>query len=197
MNIKPIETIYNGYRFRSRLEARWAVFFDTLNVPYEYEPEGFVLHNGDWYLPDFRVKCYGMRTGEPKDYYFDLWIEVKGEMTESEADKIKAFAFCNEIFPVHPVLILGNIPPIGYFYNFDEWDRFLKNFPNRSIDRCVEPFSYYTIDGDIYGAFPAGLNGKFFLMGRDGDYYSDEAIAASERAYQKARFARFEYGEKG
>lgn len=26
-SIKPIETIYNGYHFRSRLEARWAVFF--------------------------------------------------------------------------------------------------------------------------------------------------------------------------
>lgn len=25
-----IETEYKGYRFRSRLEARWAVFFDTL-----------------------------------------------------------------------------------------------------------------------------------------------------------------------
>lgn len=24
MDIKPIETLYNGYRFRSRLEARWA-----------------------------------------------------------------------------------------------------------------------------------------------------------------------------
>ena len=28
--IKAIETVYNGYRFRSRLEARWAVFFDAL-----------------------------------------------------------------------------------------------------------------------------------------------------------------------
>lgn len=26
MTIKPIETVYNGYRFRSRLEARWARF---------------------------------------------------------------------------------------------------------------------------------------------------------------------------
>lgn len=25
--IKPIETKYDGYLFRSRLEARWAVFF--------------------------------------------------------------------------------------------------------------------------------------------------------------------------
>jgi hypothetical protein len=34
---------YNGYRFRSRLEARWAVFFDELGVAYRYEPEGFEL----------------------------------------------------------------------------------------------------------------------------------------------------------
>jgi hypothetical protein len=29
MSAKAIETHYKGYRFRSRLEARWAVFFDT------------------------------------------------------------------------------------------------------------------------------------------------------------------------
>lgn len=51
--IKPIETVYNGYRFRSRLEARWAVFFDTLGIKYEYEPEGFELDGGYKYLPDF------------------------------------------------------------------------------------------------------------------------------------------------
>ena len=39
--IKAIETVYNGYRFRSRLEARWAVFFDAMQIRYEYEPEGF------------------------------------------------------------------------------------------------------------------------------------------------------------
>lgn len=61
MTIKAIETEYNGYRFRSRLEARWAVFLDILGVKYEYEPEGFDLGNGLYYLPDFRVKCYGTR----------------------------------------------------------------------------------------------------------------------------------------
>ena len=49
---KPIETIYNGYRFRSRLEARWAVFFDVLGIEYEYEPEG-INEDGINYLPDF------------------------------------------------------------------------------------------------------------------------------------------------
>lgn len=51
--LKPIPTSYNGHRFRSRLEARWAVFFDALGVPWEYEQDGFELPNGDRYLPDF------------------------------------------------------------------------------------------------------------------------------------------------
>ena len=41
--LKAIETEYKGYRFRSRLEARWAVFFDACGVKWEYEPEGYVL----------------------------------------------------------------------------------------------------------------------------------------------------------
>ena len=52
MKIKAIETRYKGYRFRSRLEARWAVFFDALCIEWEYEREGFVLPYGP-YLPDF------------------------------------------------------------------------------------------------------------------------------------------------
>lgn len=54
--VKAIQTRYKGYNFRSRLEARWAVFFDALGVEWEYEPEGFELPDGTRYLPDF--KCY-------------------------------------------------------------------------------------------------------------------------------------------
>lgn len=50
--IKAIETVYKGFRFRSRLEARWAVFFDELGVRWEYEREGYDL-GGVRYLPDF------------------------------------------------------------------------------------------------------------------------------------------------
>lgn len=53
--IKAIETRYKGYRFRSRLEARWAVFFDEMELRWEYEPEGFNLGNDGLYLPDFRL----------------------------------------------------------------------------------------------------------------------------------------------
>jgi hypothetical protein len=67
MTLKAIETRYKGYRFRSRLEARWAVFFDTLGIPYRYEPEGYDL-DGLLYLPDFYL---------PKHKYY---LEVKPEL---------------------------------------------------------------------------------------------------------------------
>ena len=70
--IKAIETIYNGYRFRSRLEARWAVFFDALGLEYNYELEGFVLPSGRKYLPDFFL---------PQSKMF---VEVKGNMDDSD-----------------------------------------------------------------------------------------------------------------
>jgi len=75
-NFKPIETKYNGNRFRSRLEARWAVFFNYLKVKYEYEYEGFEI-DGIRYLPDFWL---------PEQ---DSWLEIKGkEPTHDE--KLKA-----------------------------------------------------------------------------------------------------------
>jgi hypothetical protein len=50
---KAIPTLYNGIQFRSRLEAKWAAFFDLMNWRYEYEP--FDL---DGYIPDFLVMGY-------------------------------------------------------------------------------------------------------------------------------------------
>src|SRR5215469_15225967 len=50
--IRPIDTEYDGRRFRSRLEARWAVFFNALNIKFLYEDQGFDI-DGEAYLPDF------------------------------------------------------------------------------------------------------------------------------------------------
>ena len=66
MTIKAIETEYKGYRFRSRLEARWAVFFETMGIPWDYETEGFEV-DGTRYLPDFRLR--GIRD--------EFFVEIK------------------------------------------------------------------------------------------------------------------------
>lgn len=76
--IKAIETRYRGYRFRSRLEARWAVYFDVLGVVWDYEKEGFDLGAGLYYLPDFWLSAVAM------------WAEVKPEpLTELEIRKCR------------------------------------------------------------------------------------------------------------
>lgn len=73
--MKAIETRYNGYRFRSRLEARWAVFFDYLGMAWEYEIEGYELGDGRRYLPDFRLTIAGRSP---------IWFEVKGKPPSDE-----------------------------------------------------------------------------------------------------------------
>jgi hypothetical protein len=82
--IKAIETEYAGYRFRSRAEARWAVFLEALEVKWSYELEGYALPSG-WYLPDFFL------TMRPEEYDAQMWpgagqwLEIKGtEPTDAE-----------------------------------------------------------------------------------------------------------------
>jgi hypothetical protein len=57
MNINAIPTRYAGTQFRSRLEARWAKFFDLVNWRWEYEP----LDLKGW-IPDFALIGKGQTT---------------------------------------------------------------------------------------------------------------------------------------
>ncbi|MGX6604857.1 hypothetical protein ACWKSP_22415 [Micromonosporaceae bacterium Da 78-11] len=68
-DITPIETRYAGCRFRSRIEARTAVWLDHLHIEWLYEPDGFSVGPAGRrrrYLPDFYLPQRG------------TWIEVKG-----------------------------------------------------------------------------------------------------------------------
>lgn len=80
-DIKAIETRYNGHRFRSRLEARWAVTFDHLGIKYLYELEGFKLAGGLCYLPDFYLPDMG------------LYVELKPTSNFAWSDLRKMAAF--------------------------------------------------------------------------------------------------------
>lgn len=64
--LKPIQTRAYGRLFRSRLEARYAIFLTKLGVLWQYEPEGFQLDAG-FYLPDFYLPEVNGGT----------WLEIK------------------------------------------------------------------------------------------------------------------------
>ena len=82
-NLKPIETVYNGYRFRSRSEARYAVLFDAMGIKYLYEPEGYDLGDGDYYLPDFYLP--------DANQYFEVKPDIK-KISPKDIRKINKLA---------------------------------------------------------------------------------------------------------
>lgn len=72
--IRSIPTMYKGVKFNSQLEARWAVFFDALNVSWQYEPEGYLLEMEGHdipYRPDFSLKLY-------QSGHQECFVEIKG-----------------------------------------------------------------------------------------------------------------------
>lgn len=83
--IQAIETQYRGYRFRSRIEARWAVLFDTIRTAWEYEPDGYATDHG-CYLPDFLITnrffvevkptCFLDGSEEEINRDFKRWVDL-------------------------------------------------------------------------------------------------------------------------
>lgn len=102
-----LETPYKGHRFRSRIEARWAVFMDALGVQWEYEPQGFRLSGGGFYLPDFWLP------------YQECWIEIKGApATMEEIDRADQLALDTG----HPVVMLvGPVDPMEQAARCGAW----------------------------------------------------------------------------
>lgn len=92
--IKAIPTTYNGRRYRSRLEARWAAYFDLLGFQFEYEPRDL----GKW-SPDFAI--WGRR---PE---FPILVEVKPIDRWHRETARKMADACND---GERLLLLGKTP---------------------------------------------------------------------------------------
>ena len=111
--MKAIETVYKGYRFRSRLEARWAVFFDEVGIKYQYEPEGFDLDDAGFYLPDFWIPC--PRFFENGGYF----IEIKPTLTLTRQE-IKKLRYLSKMG--HTVILLCDDPVACISFTFKNGD---------------------------------------------------------------------------
>jgi hypothetical protein len=90
-----IPTTYRGIRYRSRLEARWAAFFDAIGWQHTYEP-----FDGDGYIPDFLI--HGDRR---------LLIEIKPAASRAEFEApIEKVTKALDRFWGGDILILGIDP---------------------------------------------------------------------------------------
>ncbi len=169
---RAIETRYNGYRFRSRLEARWAVFFDALGVRYEYEPEGLII-DGTPYLPDFWMPEW------------DMWAEIKPK--QAQDDHTLPFALMQRLSEVSGkgVLLLAGGPwevsPILFpsrtvYSEFGECASCRRLFLLDNVERLIEPLE------------PARR-----CAAGDCLYQNRDQVWA---AVARAKEARFEHGEQ-
>ena len=182
MTIKPIETLYRGHYFRSKAEARFAVFLDCLGVKWDYEPQGFDLGNGLKYLPDFKIydvsTCHNSDGGKICTYDY-MYVEVKGiwddgrtgKLLKPDFEKIMRFAFddtfdddCYGSEVKNPIWVAGNtftLDPTNenYIHGDTGWgpDALINNF--------------MTIDGDSYGfIITCPKTGMLVMCGRDSNY---------------------------
>lgn len=182
--IKAIETRYKGYRFRSRLEARYAVAFDALGIKWDYEPEGFNVC-GRTYLPDFFLPA------------LSTYVEVKPN-AEVAGEYDRLFEdFCER---VGPILVLVEVPfeNFGRLYSMDTT---CSTGGHAAFDALLDvvdgvPAILFVSEAHAdcralwtvgYGAtLNAKAHTKHSLLKPSREWY---------RAQEAARSARFEHGE--
>lgn len=167
MTICPIETTYRGHRFRSRLEARWAVFFDQMDIEYWYEPEGFQFLDGSRYLPDF---------------YFpqlQMFGEVKPDLP-TDQERRKAESLCRA---THKNIILLTGPPAARTYESAFWDCEEVTYTDVLLDIHFHNRKFYRL-----GRLFACTNGQF----SDEHMTFDQFSTRFQIAVYASRAARFE-----
>lgn len=225
--ITPIATRYAGCHFRSRREARWAVFFDSLDIPWEYEPEGFRLGDAGAYLPDFLIYP---NTDDA------MWFEVKAKFpSEEELRKGQALSVGTGI---RTCIYFGSLKlpapasltemTLGEFLDHEEnwhWDNQLGWFtypsgPARwAIDLAPTAYmilpkaktdpntgSWWWTECDYCGKIILKLDGQVgWCPGFGGDIPEGRELYPNfghatprlQAAYTSARSARFEFGATG
>lgn len=178
--LKPIETNYNGYRFRSRLEARWAVFFDTLGVEYLYETEGFHL-NGYKYLPDFKIS--------------NAWIEVKGPIPNEKELYLAEQLATHDDSECRVFIVSGDIWATKhdiYVFHYTSMPE-LKNPEDSDSEVLFKRVLKKSVGEDAIMTFWTLL--VLHLADRNSDNSKDlykTYLPAIGKAYKAARQARFE-----
>ena len=178
--LKPIETRAYGRRFRSRLEARWAVAFTHAFIKWEYEPEGFDLGESGLYLPDFWLPQVSM------------WAEVKAtEPTDNELRKANALSVKSG-FPC--MLFVGTPAEAAYWAISPNWGWEAKTLGDGTIIKACD---YAPFNGDDYHETESrffsgtGLNSLQFPM----PSAYESSCHGLHPAVEAARSARFEHGE--
>lgn len=197
-SITPIETRYSGYRFRSRTEARWAVFFDHAGILWQYEPQGIIC-------PDRLNLTGGYAQSYLPDFYLpdlDMWVEVKGSWNSDESKRFLTAAaylshigssvalisgvprYSDDLFPTLPVLKLENDWLVEYAWHPD-------------CGRDTDPFMGALRVVATPGAQKVSARDLLTYARWRTPAHQPTELRTYLSALDAARSARFEHGETG
>lgn len=183
--IKAIETKFDGHRFRSRLEARWAVFLKDLEIEYEYELEGYKLPSGKCYLPDFYLPT------------MDCFVEVKPIIDFDFNDFLKMVEFSHQ--SDRNLLVICGTPSNETMFLINRFTICpIEEILDRNEDSTPpQGTTKYWIYQDPDAVI------KFGLSPLTGNRWSLRYIGSPvfrewkiDKAIDRAKAARFEHGEK-
>lgn len=216
--LKAIETVYAGYRFRSRLEARWAVFFDTLGIAWEYEKEGYDLGEAGWYLPDFWLpdafQWVEIKAQEPSDIEREKCRQLVLQQDNPTCTAVIAYGelainkarfdvFANNSDAVNGILTLNGCIRVttektAYTTSpYDEWKEhaFVSFFGARGERTQINEAN----PGEFSRRFTVARYATWTCFGLgfcyNGSAHLIDIIKDLDKAFTAARQARFEHGE--
>ena len=148
-------------------------FFDVAGIEWRYEPEGLVLPDGTYYLPDFLIKCGPYDDTDPARWF----VEIKGDILADQEG-------------IRKVRLLDDSPPRDVFGNLLVLGCII--LTSKVFDLTIPPGWYFNPLRPMYddrtesAAFDAMVERDLF--GIDYETFHRACIAAKQ--------ARFEHGEQ-
>lgn len=162
-SIDAKETTYKGIKFRSRLEAKWACFFDLIGWDWQYEPSEI---NG--YNPDFIIKT------KSKAYETNfIIVEIKPSIYLDSKEREQILLKYSDV-RAH-ILMLSDMPfwdnsngniVIGYGSQYIKGGKHCDCYDIEM--KCLDDFGsmYMIFDGMIYDS----VDRKSFIEKSNHDY---------------------------
>jgi len=172
--IPAIPTTYRNVRFRSRLEAKWAAFFDLLGWPWLYEP---IDLNG--YIPDFILQLPNPVLVEVKPAFsFDELrkhtAKIDASGWEGECLLVGACLLRAETWDRHSLGLLGQFVPA-----------------HEAVEAGIEAHFYWydpaiLIDNKGHAGFNAEYNSYSDRVAEDNDWKNYKRLHNADALWAKA-----------
>lgn len=167
--LTPIESVYRGITFRSRMEAQSACLLDHIGMSWQYEPISFVLPSGIGYTPDFVVTLHN---GDR------ICIESRGYCSDSSIRQIGEFGRHFRSFGFLSYVAIGPYWCNVWLSDGTEGGALISQCDecgNVQFCRSAHPYCMFGCEGTLTGVHISIESGKISINGRPPGAWTEDA----------------------